>query len=132
MTITECKTALARAAVIAMRNGNGWFEEGDYNLNAASHATVEAYAAEYNGCWLGNVNIYSDMPSLLPMFEYKIEDHLCNFAASFVVPAYDADLERMIRDRAAAPYTGTADDAVRVEAIHERIEQLGGCTLLWS
>jgi hypothetical protein len=49
-----------------------------------------------------------------------------------VLPAYDAELERMIVERDRTPYTGTGDDSKLVGAIFERIEQLGGHGLFWN
>ena len=55
-----------------------------------------------------------------------------NFSCAFVAPRHDEELERLIRERDDAPYTTTADDAVRVEAIMDRLYAVGGIYLRWT
>ena len=54
------------------------------------------------------------------------------FFASFVLPAYDAELEALIVARHQTPYTGTEDDSKLVGGIFERIERRGGHALFWN
>jgi hypothetical protein len=52
--------------------------------------------------------------------------------AKFVASVYDQNLIDLIRDRLAAPYTGTKDDWDRVTAIFDYAESINAVTLHWS
>ena len=86
-------------------------------------------AAEHGEAWLGRVNLYGDDSGELHKWE---GGEVYNFGADFVLPCYDAEVERLVRERAEAPYTGTADDGKRVDAIFARIGEVGGSHLFWS
>jgi hypothetical protein len=87
--------------------------------------------AEYGQAWLGKINLHNEDRRRI-MWQYDPVEPIYNFGASFVVPAYDPELERLIRERDQAPYEGTAKDRVRVGAIMERLTAIGGHHLTWS
>jgi len=118
-------------------DGTSYFEppsEFDPSLNQVTLDKIYAFAKQYGGrCWLGAVNLYSTDPPDKPILkEYICEDTgVYNFEYSFIIPQYDETLKQMIIDRANTPYTGTKDDSVLVEAIHNRVDELGGMYLHW-
>jgi hypothetical protein len=143
-TLAEATRRLTDCLFESIRRGGGHHpEEADPVLNDASRAVVEAMAAANGGeCRLGRVNLYKGQPDdddglheplhwETPLWKWTGKP-VCNFGASFVVPRYDAELERLIRDRDAAPYTTTATDYERVTVIQERLDTIGGLNLHWS
>jgi hypothetical protein len=112
-------------------------EEGDWGLNDLQRAKVEAFAAMRRAgspallgppCWLGRINLHHDGQSIMVAHTGQ---PVRNGEYAFVVPTRDAELEQMIRARAAAPYTSVATDAERVSTIIERIRHIGGLLLYW-
>lgn len=97
--------------------------------NQKQRAKIRTMAQEHGQCWLVQVNGYNNNGfSPLTLYRFGLP---CNFAACAIVPTYDAELVRMIAERATAPYIGTADDGKRIDAIFDRIEAIGGTVLLW-
>lgn len=130
MTTKDAKTHLANLVVQALKE-NDCLPEASPEINDASRAVIEAMREEFGSAWLGNVNLYT--PEDHKRVVWKHDGGLVhNFEAAFVMPTYDPETERLIRERAAAPYTGTAEDAPRIEAIHQRILLLGGVILYWT
>jgi len=134
MTDTQAaKRAVTVAFMKSVYEGDGWPVEADRDLNDANRALIAAMADERGECWLGKINLYGEeRHGKAPVLWKWDGDLVYNFGCAFVVPAYDADLERLIRERDDAPYTGVAGDSVRVEAIMARIAALGGHNLLWT
>ena len=128
-TIEQTAQALAQAVAEGVRR-DGWPSEGDWQINELSAALVDAFFRAHGAAWVGVINVYDTHigPVIWP---YDWAAGLRNFEAAFVIPAYDAELERLIVARKAAPYTGTADDYARVSEITDRIEALGGHMLHW-
>ena len=124
---------------------HGNFRRGEHEMEAGFHypndlndnqrLLIQAFADEHSGkCWLGVVNIYRDWHpehSEHPLWQWD-GGLVYNFGARFVIPDYDAELERLILERDRAPYTGTAADSMRVDAIFARIAALGGHYLFWN
>ena len=111
--------------------GSPW-ELGEANdeWNDAQRADLAAFAAKHGDrCVLGNTNLDNER---LVMWDYYPGDNVHNFGASFAIPAYDQILRDLIVTRDSTPYTGTAQDSVLVDAILDRIAELGGITLLWT
>ena len=124
---------------------DGMTSEFDMSINDISRDKADAMYRENNKvCYLGKVNLYGNERKE----EYKLvkytpekvhqtltEDErsfIYNFEFAFCIPVYDAELEKLINDRDKAKYTGTADDAVRVEKIMDRITALNGINLFWA
>lgn len=55
-----------------------------------------------------------------------------NFDADAVLPVDDPEVRRLIAERDAAKYTGTRADGERIDAIHQRIKEVGGHLLVWA
>lgn len=130
--VEEAARALDNTFAEALRAGGGMsLQEANGDLNDASRALIAAFVQEYGSCWLGRVNLYTDEQRKRPIWMHK-GGTVYNFGASFVLAEFDKELQDMILERDAAPYTGTSDDAERVDAIYERVKELGGHSLAWS
>jgi hypothetical protein len=105
--------------------------EADQDLNDVTREKIAAYAREHGGAWLGNVNLYKETIDKPIMVEYHDDMMVYNFQYHFVIPAYDAELERLIKERHETPYTGTAQDGELLDVIFARLDELGGETLNW-
>jgi hypothetical protein len=111
----------------------GGTSEFDMSINDISRAKIAACAEIWPEVWLGHVNLYGDDRHGGKAIMQKWEGELVyNFEYAFAIPGHDAELEKLIRDRDDAEYTGTTDDYKRVDAIFARIETLGGETLSWA
>ena len=132
-TLAEARRALAREVRRGMREGGGSLPEADDDINDASRAVVRFMAAERGEAWLGKINLYGNERhgGALVMWQWD-GTSVYNFGADFVCPTHDAELERLIHERDAAPYTTTAADAARVDAILARLEEVGGIHLYWT
>jgi hypothetical protein len=93
-------------------------------VNQLSRAKIRALRP----CFIVKVNRYNKADPFAR--EYR-RGMVCNFDGSFVLKTYDVELVRLLEERDGAQYTGTADDARRVEAIYTRMEALGGEILSW-
>jgi hypothetical protein len=100
-------------------------------LNDLQRELIAACAHQWGECWLGRVNLSRDDTEQRTIWRWSGETVL-NFGARFVLPQYDMELERLIRERAAGPYLGTAVDYERIKAIHARIAELKGELLIWN
>jgi len=96
--------------------------------NDAQRSRLAGYLAEQGRAWIGRINIYP--PAIAELVPYTGQ-LVRNFEADFVVPCPDPTLLRLISERHEAPYTGTAADGPRIDAIFERIASLGGRLLTW-
>jgi hypothetical protein len=144
-TLSEAAQRLTNCLFDSIRRSDGFHpEEADSQLNDANRDVIQAMAAEHGGeCWLGRVNLEQGLPedddddqhepfhTEVAIWRWSGKP-VYNFGASFVLPRYDAELERLIRDRDAADYTTTDADYERVSAIHERVAEVGGVLLHWS
>jgi hypothetical protein len=130
-TVAEARALLATS----LRDGEHEIE-GTYpyrnSLNDRSRLLIQSYRNDHGTAWLGRVNLYKEQEGQPIIWECADAEVAEVYGASFVLPAYDAELERMIVERDRTPYTGTADDSKLVGAIFERIEQLGGHVLFWN
>ena len=143
-TLAEAKERLTVCLIDSIRRSDGFHpEEADPELNEANRRVIEAMSAAHGGeCWLGRVNLHQGLPDdddgqhepphwTTPLWKWSGKP-VYNFGASFVVPRYDDELERLIQERDAAPYTTAAADYQRVTAIDERLIAVGGVCLHWS
>lgn len=130
-TVAEARALLATS----LRDGEHEIE-GTYpyrnSLNDRSRLLIQSYRNEHGTAWLGRINLYKEQEGQPVIWECADAEVAEVYGASFVLPAYDEELERMIVERDRTPYTGTADDSILVGAIFERIEQLGGYALFWN
>lgn len=133
-TLDEARVMMLHELERSFREGDGWPVEADHDLNDAHRALVDAMAKAHGGeCWLGRINLYGAERHGASPYLWKWDGTLVrNFSCAFAVPRHDAELERLIRERDDAPYITTAADAVRVDAIFDRITALGGHHLFWT
>lgn len=96
--------------------------------NDLQRTRLAAYRAEHGAAWIGKINIYPPARAELVEFTGQL---VRNFEADFAVPKPDPTLLRLIIERAESPYTGTAEDGRRIDAIFARIDELGGRLLTW-
>lgn len=108
-----------------LRENYGSLPECNDEFNDAIRAVIAAYTQEYNGCWLGFINLY-DRPALRP---HDGSEFVCNFDADFVLPEYNQELEEMIyaRDKA-----GLDNLMKNTRAVVDKIKALGGEQLIWT
>jgi hypothetical protein len=133
MSIEQARLAKFKEIVRSIQEGGGWCVESDEYMNEAQRRLIDAMAEHYGTVYLGSVNLYGeDRHKPIVLRKYPDGEIVYNFSASFVVPTDDEVLKRLIYERDNAEYTGTTEDAVRVEAIHDRIKEIGGYTLIWS
>lgn len=131
--LSEARRAVTLTFFRSVQEGDGWPVEADDALNNANRLLIRAMAAEHGECWLGKVNLYGEERHGNAPVLWRWEGELVrNFACAFVCPGYDAELERLIRERDDATWTSVSDDVPRVEAIMARITALGGHHLLWT
>lgn len=130
MNTTQISRRITRRVAYHVKHNGCLSPEADSHWNADNRLLIEAMAAEHGEAWLGDLNGYQQ-PNWHPIWKWDGKP-VCNFGASYVVPHYDAELERLIRQRADAPYSGVAADWERVSVIFTRISELGGYHLFWS
>lgn len=127
-TLKECSKKTTEYLV----THEGLTSEFDQSINDISRETIKAMKRESGVCYLGKINLYDDDRKK----PYKLTEYtgqrIYNFEYCFCLPCYDEVIERMIEERDKAPYTGTAEDCRRVEAIADRVQQIGGKHLFWS
>ncbi len=99
-------------------------EEDSADWNSVQRGIIAACKEKHNDAWLVNIND-KDHPLT------RVDGFVHNFQGSAVIPSYDETLQKLILDRLNAPYTGTVDDARRLEPIQNRISELGGKYLFW-
>lgn len=106
--------------------------EFDQSVNDISRLKVTSAFVSWGEVWLGKINLYGNERKA----DYKLERYeegqpIHNFSYDFVLPRRSEILEGMINARK-GEYTTAQNDAVLVEAIHERIIELGGILLIWA
>jgi len=104
-----------RLAEIALRRGS------DEDVNESMRGILRAFTEAYPESYLGRVNLRG-RPAMWP----ARESEWLNFDSDFIVPKYNAELEKLINDRELEEYTGTAKDAKLVRAIFAKVADLGG------
>lgn len=131
--LPQASNKLRRELRRGLLEGDGCLPEADTEINAASRAVVSAMAEDHGEAWLGKINLHGDERHGAVPVMWKWDGELVhNFGCAFVAPRFDEDLAKLIRDRDDAEYTTTAADAVRVEAILERVYAIGGISLSWT
>lgn len=127
--------AEVHAEILAcVKRGDHMIECGypyENQLNDLQRELIAACAREWGECWLGKINLYEQDRGNPVIWKWQ-GDTVLNFAARFVIPQFDAELERLILERDQAPYTGTLEDIKRVLAIFKRLDEIGGRALIWN
>jgi hypothetical protein len=122
---------LEHMAFVELRDDGQDFWPSEFNPrhNKISRSKIRTMKREQGSCWIWHVN---PGPKGTPIVREYRRGMVFNFGGSFITPKYDTKLEAMIRERLDAPYTGTKDDAKRVDAIYEYADTLGMAALIWS
>lgn len=128
-SVEKARRAALNTLVAKLREGDGNIPEADATMNGASRRVVQAYIAEYGKAWLGKSNADKDGPLLWEVNEDSTWPIVYNFGADFVVPEYDADLESRIQKYLS---DGLTHAFANIDAIHDRVKELGGALLIWS
>lgn len=119
-----------------IRNTGGWLElrEADEVYNDLNREKLKALKKMYGRLFLGNINYYDEKRQAIisgetSVYEELLDQPVYNFGCSFAVPTQDAELEEMIR---AWNKDGSLPKKMKtVEAMTDRVEQLGGVNLIW-
>lgn len=114
-------------------NGGDTPCEADEDLNQAQRRLIDAMRRAYGEVWLGKINRHSDAERTEPV-SWKVNegDTVYTFCSAFALPAHDAKLDELVLARERAPYTGVAGDALLLEPILNRVQEVGGVLLCWS
>lgn len=128
MTVAELDKMAARILCDDLREWGSVREDND-DINVVSLQVVQAMMREHGEAHLWQPNPWKTQPVHK---EVQPDDELAGYGYSMVTPKYDAELERLIRVRLDAPYTGTVGDKPLVDAIFNRMEAIGGISLIWS
>lgn len=100
-------------------------------LNDLQRELIAAFAAERGAAWLGRINLY-DNDKYMPIIWKWDGSTVLNFGARFVIDHFDEELYSLIVERFYAPYTTTAADAKRIDAIFARLIELNAEVLTWN
>lgn len=131
MNLQEAKENHTGQFIRSAREGDGWPCEADTDLNDSCRRVIQAMQDEHGQCWLGKINLYGEERHGASPYIWKWDGSLVyNFSCAFCIPAYDAELERFIRER--DDVYDNAADADRIETIMNRIRELGGVHLFWT
>jgi hypothetical protein len=132
--VEAASKALSGEVARSYAEGDGCLVEADEGVNEASRAVIRAMHAEHGVAWLGKINLHGDERGKAEhaAWPWDGEAPLYNFGCAWVAPVRDEELVRLILERDAAPYTGTATDSIRIERIFARLEAIGGHYLLWT
>jgi hypothetical protein len=95
-----------------------------------SEGLIEEYKRTYGTAYLVRFN-KNDRKNCTVFGWEPGTQNMQNAQASAVLPCYDKTLDALIKERIKAPYTGTADDAKRVDAIFARVDVVRGSHLHW-
>lgn len=118
---------LTHLSVMEIKRDEGGPTEGRWVHNKLSRAKIRAMKREHGAAWIWEVNAGEDRPVAQ---EYK-SGMVYNFTGAFVTSRYDAELERLIRERLATPYTGTANDWKWLDRIYKRLDEVKPCVMLF-
>ena len=127
MTIAE----LERETTEYLQLHEGMPNEFDQSINGISRKKIDAMKNQYGSAFLGKVTRYAEDKGKPYLCEY-LGQKVFNFEYGFVIPEYDEELIRLIKEREFSPYEGTKKDAVLVARIMLRIERLNGVCLFWA
>lgn len=102
--------------------------EADFAINDIQREKIRAYHRMHPNTLVGLINKHG-RKNFLQVYQ---GEKVLNFEWDFIIPQYDAELLKLLTEREQAPYTGTKEDAVRIDKIYERIKQSGGLYLYWA
>ena len=101
-------------------------------INDASRNIVRAVIKVYGHAYVCRIN-RSEEEQKQPVFRLiENADEVKNFDASYVLAEPDPELERLLLEREASPYTGMRDDKTRIDQIADHALEIGSVDLLWT
>lgn len=114
-------------------NSGGWLglHESDDTLNDLNRKQIAAFVQEHGAAWLGSVNFYGDQCERIKSGAQSVYTEytgqmVYNFDCAFCVPSPDEELGNLIR-RWNSEYKAEA-----IDAIMNRIDEIGGINLIWT
>jgi hypothetical protein len=100
----------------------------EQDARSAPHQSLLAVLKKVRGSvWLGKINTTRGLPTI-----WEWDGGIIGRGVDFVLPCYDAELDAMLAERYRREYRGVQVDELRVKAILQRIEALGGQVLCWN
>lgn len=119
---------------IGRSGGWGTLREADDVYNGMNRELIAALKLMHGTAFLGNVNFYGEDHKLAAMGQKSVYEEytgqpVYNFHCSFCVPVADKTLEDLIRS-----WNGNdtlPKKRIDVDAIVNRVEEIGGINLLW-
>lgn len=102
--------------------------EADFSINDIQREKILAYHQLNPSAVVGLVNKHG-RENFLQIYR---GEKVLNFEWDFIIPQYDAELLKLLTEREQATYTGTKEDAIKIDKIYERVKQLGGLYLYWA
>lgn len=119
-----------------MGRSGGWgaLRESDDVYNGLNRELIAALKLMHGAAFLGNVNFYGEDHELVALGQKSVYEEytgqpVYNFHCSFCVPAADETLEDLIR-----AWNGNdtlPKKRIDVDAIVNRVEEIGGINLIW-
>ena len=130
MTLETAAKQLSKT--IEMAEHDGCLPESHTPINDASRALIQAMF-DAHGPEIG-VGDFNPRQGFNPHRAADRADASLwhNFGIDFITPAWDATLREMLLERLMGPYRGVAADSIALDLIMERIDNLGGYTLVWT
>lgn len=105
--------------------------EADTEWNDEQRKIICEMQDKHGEAWLGDINRAKEERAESALWKWD-GGLVYNFGADFVLPKYDEELDRLIRERESAGYTDAKSDMTRIETIIDRIKVLGGRHLIWT
>lgn len=113
----------------------GWLalREADETSNGLNRVLIEAIKLQYGKAFLGKINFHGEKRQKIisgegAVYEEYTGQELHNFCCDFVVPTADVEIEKRIRQWAAAELPLPAK---LIDQITSRVEEIGGANLIW-
>jgi hypothetical protein len=101
-------------------------------INDASRNIIRAVIKVCGHAYVAQIN-RDEEERKQPLFRMiENADEVKNFGATYVLAEPDPEMERLMLEREASPYTGMRDDAARIDAIAERAIEIGAIDLIWT
>lgn len=123
-----------RYQYLASIGGIGYLREADDTYNDINREEIETFKSVFGTAFLGRINFsgeqHKDVVSgKRSVFEEYVGQKIYNFGCDFVIPEKDDILEGWIRNWNAGKY----EKGIKlIDAIFDRIDELGGIRLLWT
>ena len=129
ITIEQAKALINRS----FEAGHHEMEAGypyDNPLNDRARLMIHAFKNEHGAAWLGEINRETSAGVEIPILrEWDGITTVLNFGAAFVLPAYDAEVERLIVEYRSGDFKAAY---ANIDKVFDRIYSIGGAALNWN